>query len=89
MVVGFRPLCAVGILLATTAFWRQRPAWSPIGIRSVPRRRRALDVRRLLDLSADDVVSPLAQRQPVAGVEVLTLGEHVDYWDRLGWRDPF
>ena len=38
---------------------------------------------------ADDVLSQLAHRQPVPGVEVLALGEHVDYWDRLGWRDPF
>jgi hypothetical protein len=38
---------------------------------------------------ADEVLSQLVHRQPVAGVEVLALGEHVDYWDRLGWRDPF
>jgi hypothetical protein len=37
---------------------------------------------------ADDVLSQLA-RQPASDVEVLALGEHVDYWDRLGWRDPF
>ena len=39
--------------------------------------------------SADAVLTQLASGQPVAGVEVLALGEHVDYWDRLGWRDPF
>src|SRR5580704_13674088 len=38
---------------------------------------------------ADAVLSRLVLRQPVAGVEVLALGEHVDYWDRLGWRDSF
>ncbi|MEJ7664450.1 MAG: DUF1223 domain-containing protein [Hymenobacter sp.] len=39
--------------------------------------------------AADDVLRTLEARQPVPGVEVIVLGEHVNYWNRLGWRDPF
>jgi len=38
---------------------------------------------------ADDLLRQLAQQPSSANVEVLGLEEHVDYWDRLGWRDPF
>ena len=38
---------------------------------------------------ADEVLARLEQTQPVAGVEVIALSEHVDYWNRLGWADPF
>ena len=38
---------------------------------------------------ADELLRRLAREQFVPGVRVLALGEHVDYWDRLGWRDPF
>jgi hypothetical protein len=37
---------------------------------------------------ADEVLSRLV-REPLGGTLVLGLGEHVDYWDHLGWRDPF
>ncbi|TGD83101.1 DUF1223 domain-containing protein [Hymenobacter wooponensis] len=39
--------------------------------------------------AADDALRQLETAQSVAGVEVLALGEHVDYWNRLGWKDPF
>ena len=37
---------------------------------------------------ADKVLEQLIVAPP-AGVEVIGLGEHVDYWDQLGWRDRF
>jgi hypothetical protein len=38
---------------------------------------------------ADRVLTDLLDEQPVAGVQVIALGEHVDYWDYLGWKDRF
>lgn len=39
--------------------------------------------------SADAVATKLERTQPVGGARIIVLAHHVDYWDSLGWPDPW
>jgi hypothetical protein len=38
---------------------------------------------------AEELLAQLGKSQPVSGAEIIPIELHVDYWNELGWADPF
>jgi len=41
------------------------------------------------DCPPAEALAAKLEQQPIPGVDVIVLEEHVDYWNRQGWIDPF
>jgi hypothetical protein len=38
---------------------------------------------------ADALLKEVSEQEKVKGVQIVALEEHVDYWNHLGWKDPY
>ena len=78
-----RYLCILAFAIGRASGAGCRPACS--------RHRRVIHQRRLFQLSrrGPPALSPGAERSQLPGAQVVAIEEHVDYWNQLGWTDPF
>ena len=90
MIRSIRPLAAILATLAALSGIAVRAAQTPAPEGRVPVLAELFTSEGCSSCPpADRILEWLSQEQPVDGVYIVAMSEHVTYWDHQGWKDPF